>query len=446
MRSSRCLALITCGTDGSHLVSRSGLYRHVESHESQLLIMSDCPSRRHGTIPKRKGGAGSEQKVIHRNRATRPIPRLGQGQCCLVYTNEVHPEAGGLPFGNDQAMWRNSRSCGYLHDAAGNLGSEWCYDRNHKGATMPTTPQRSVLDRDMARASAKPLIALACPLLREIVNNGTWVVLRCQTEKCLKTDRGRAACIILYYHMLEQADGIEVLLHESCPGAAVGSLRSCFEARLYLEHILKEDEERERRGLAWIYSYYLDKLAYVDLADETTDRGRAFQSDDLVKSRRISPPSVESVQESRDTIQTILDDDRFAEVRAAFVRAPKQAKWFSLFGGERTIRALAKSLGHGAWYEVLYRGWCSVTHANDLSRFVTRKDNGDHAYLALRAPVHLKDVAIWSCTMLLDATEMMLGRYRPGEDYSRWRDDEVDEPLARLISYDVNVRTFRGQA
>jgi len=52
---------------------------------------------------------------------------LEPGQCCRVYTNEVHGETGGLSFGSGQALWHNKSDCGYLYDAAGNLVSEWCY-------------------------------------------------------------------------------------------------------------------------------------------------------------------------------------------------------------------------------------------------------------------------------------------------------------------------------
>lgn len=52
---------------------------------------------------------------------------LGPGQTCRVYTNEHHPESGGLSFGRKSALWKNSGDCGYLYDAGGKKVSEYCY-------------------------------------------------------------------------------------------------------------------------------------------------------------------------------------------------------------------------------------------------------------------------------------------------------------------------------
>jgi len=56
-----------------------------------------------------------------------PDLELEPGQSCRVYTNEVHPETGGLSFGISRAMWNNKGDCGYLYDAVGELVSEYCY-------------------------------------------------------------------------------------------------------------------------------------------------------------------------------------------------------------------------------------------------------------------------------------------------------------------------------
>jgi len=55
---------------------------------------------------------------------------LPPGQTCRVYTNEDHPESGGLNWHHSgQALWRNSGDCGYLYDAAGNEVSRYCYGK-----------------------------------------------------------------------------------------------------------------------------------------------------------------------------------------------------------------------------------------------------------------------------------------------------------------------------
>ena len=52
---------------------------------------------------------------------------LQPGQTCQIYTNEYHPESGGLTFGIGRAIWNNDGDCGLLYDQAGQLTSKYCY-------------------------------------------------------------------------------------------------------------------------------------------------------------------------------------------------------------------------------------------------------------------------------------------------------------------------------
>ena len=54
---------------------------------------------------------------------------LAPGQTCRVYTNEHHPEWGGLSFGYGRAIWANKGDCGYLYDASGREVSRECYGK-----------------------------------------------------------------------------------------------------------------------------------------------------------------------------------------------------------------------------------------------------------------------------------------------------------------------------
>lgn len=56
-----------------------------------------------------------------------PDWRLGPGESCRVYTNQVHPETCGFSFGSDGAVWANKGECGHLFDAGGVEVSRLCY-------------------------------------------------------------------------------------------------------------------------------------------------------------------------------------------------------------------------------------------------------------------------------------------------------------------------------
>jgi hypothetical protein len=58
---------------------------------------------------------------------TFPAFVLQPGEMCRVYTNEDHPEYGGLSFQRGNAVWKNGGDCGTLYDVHGNKVHEYCY-------------------------------------------------------------------------------------------------------------------------------------------------------------------------------------------------------------------------------------------------------------------------------------------------------------------------------
>src|SRR3972149_1714156 len=100
---------------------------------------------------------------------------------------------------------------------------------------VPTEPLRIVLDRDLAIAKAREIIDVVSPLLRELVNHGTSVFRRCQTEPRGDDREEDVPPLFLYYHILEMSDGIETLCASSCVNSAVPLVRSNFEALMQLE-------------------------------------------------------------------------------------------------------------------------------------------------------------------------------------------------------------------
>ena len=100
---------------------------------------------------------------------------------------------------------------------------------------MPTDPLLEVLDADRAKVEAKELIAVASPLLRELVNCATGAYVRClrAADKERQGDENEDLAVIgLYAHLIEQMDAVEVLMANSCVNGTVAGLRAAFEASL----------------------------------------------------------------------------------------------------------------------------------------------------------------------------------------------------------------------
>ncbi len=109
---------------------------------------------------------------------------------------------------------------------------------------MPTEPLKKLLDRDLRKVEAKNLIEISCQILKEIVNYGTNVFGRCESGRRPENiknipEEGHIAILLLYLHVIEMIDGIEVLLSQSVVIPSQTQLRSAFEAFLQLEWLVK---------------------------------------------------------------------------------------------------------------------------------------------------------------------------------------------------------------
>src|ERR1700730_13862040 len=103
---------------------------------------------------------------------------------------------------------------------------------------MPTDEFTTLLDRKEAIREAQPVIDIACPLLRELVNFAAAAFQRCQAAPINRGEENEdLAPTILYRHMIELVDGVEVLFASSCVESAVPLVRATFEASLALKYI-----------------------------------------------------------------------------------------------------------------------------------------------------------------------------------------------------------------
>lgn len=295
---------------------------------------------------------------------------------------------------------------------------------------MPTKPLETLLDRELSKVVARDIIEIASPLLQELVNYSTNAFARCATSTSGKENEDLAV-LILYLHIIEMTDGVEVLVSQSCPVPAIPLVRSLFEALLSIEYILEADYVR--RSLSWLADYVRKRLAFYESLDPSTTRGRSFQkalsADKVV--RNVTLPDPTEVQKAIANLQNLLARPQFQSIEAEFSKYKSKHKrrpnWYRLFGGPSNLQELARHLNKNAQYEFLYRSWSTISHAHDLSRFITRTTEGDPAIRGLRDPSQIKDVAIFAASFILNATRLVLGKFRPAEDIAKWYKREVRE-------------------
>lgn len=255
--------------------------------------------------------------------------------------------------------------------------------------------------------------------------------LRCGTSLA-GGENENVAVMVLYLHMIEMTDGIEVLLSECCPGPAIPLLRSSFEALISIEYILEENYVQ--RSLSWVADYAHNRISGWKRLDPTSPQGIQFlesiEADIHLNSEFMKRPEAgqKEVQGAVENLENLLRKPYFEfieeEIGAYRKNRHRRPSWYQLFGGPENLRGLARCVGRHAQYDFLYREWSDVTHAHDLSRFTDSR---------LRSPAPLKDAAVFASGFLLSASGSLLKKFRPGEVMAVWYKREVQERFLTLI-------------
>jgi len=120
---------------------------------------------------------------------------------------------------------------------------------------MPIKPIESLLNRDLSQVSAKKIIDISSPLLKELVNYSTNVFGRCQALATGNKDED-LSIFMLFLHIIEMTDAVEILISKCCPVPAQILLRSSFEAYLSIEYILEKEKLYAQRSLSLLVVYF----------------------------------------------------------------------------------------------------------------------------------------------------------------------------------------------
>jgi len=289
---------------------------------------------------------------------------------------------------------------------------------------MPTKQFEPLLYRELRKIEAKEVIEIASPLLQEEVNYATHAFQRCQASSTGTKDED-LPLLVSYLHVIEMTDGVEVLISQSCPIPAIPLLRSSFEALLTIDYILEADYQR--RAFAWLVCYVHERLNQYEMLDHSHPRGKEFsaalEADEI--SEYFKLPSFPNLAQAIQNLESLLIDNpnyQVADLEYQRLKSRRKPNWYSLFGGPPDLRQLARHLNRGAQYDILYRHWSQISHAGDLSRFLTKTSEGSPAFKPLRNPEELKHISVMASSFILGATKKILGKFRAGEMASlgRW--------------------------
>ncbi len=303
----------------------------------------------------------------------------------------------------------------------------------------PWDAHEAILNRDMSRVVARPAIDVAAPLLRQLVDYATNVLVRCESSVAGSKDE-HAGVFCLYRHVIEMTDGIEVLVRDACPRPGLLLVRSSFEAVLALEYIIEANSEQ--RSLAWLCGHIHERIDVHERMDPDTERGRLF---------RVAMRADKYTREV--TMGDFSSSEPIARLRALLARQPMlsveeeysrckgrrgKPEWFRLFDGPANLYELCQHLQHVSIYDVLYRKWSSISHATDYEQFAQADTSGTTFVRPLRDPSgvlnDIGEVSVYAANFMLMATRMLLETYRSGEErnFAEWYRDNVRAGFLRV--------------
>jgi hypothetical protein len=264
-----------------------------------------------------------------------------------------------------------------------------------------------------------------------MVNYGTNVFGRCEvsTGQAQEQDipgEGHLAILLLYLHVIEMIDAIEVQLAQSVVIPSFLDLRSAFEAYLQLAWILKEDTKS--RVNAYLVYDIRHRIRMYRSLDPSSPEGQQHNSM-IVRDKwasTVSFPQVQDIDERIQNLEELLTQEQFAEFNAVY---DSRRPWYALFCGPRNLEQLALKLELPLWYDRLYRGASDTMHAVHLMRNLRGRN-----LRVLRDPQAISDVACMAIHLGVYATQEVLNFYRPGEviRFWQWQQREIQPRLCRL--------------
>ena len=249
-----------------------------------------------------------------------------------------------------------------------------------------------------------------------------------------------SAVLMLTRHFCEQIDGIAVLAAEGCAEPSKPLLRSAFEASIGIRYILENDSER--RGLAYHVAHAHRRMKLYRKLDPNEQAGQELRK--KVKGDPIGEDILNSLPafdlpKLIARLTGMLQKPPYDVVEAEWKKRKKDMKgdppWFSLFGGPRSISALANQLGKAFWYQLMYSDWSDVVHAGSGMEHVAEHvagDGGPVVIRPLRHPDGLQSLIVLVAGLCLELSRALLGTYGSDEQRREMRDEYIVRVQKRM--------------
>jgi hypothetical protein len=202
-------------------------------------------------------------------------------------------------------------------------------------------------------------------------------------------------------------------------------LRALLEASWGIEWMLKADTERRAKQY-----YVLDIRERIELNESFVPGTKTFESlkidvppdrlRELGFDEEAEAISLANIAKNREHLDEYSDLKLIDEEVSRHVKKRRIGllRWFTLFGGPRDYTDLARKLGHGDEYRLVYRGLNDAVHGSNIQSHVSIETRGVAMIPAIRGLEEFRDVLEFTWSAGFRITQLMVEHYRPGETRS----------------------------
>jgi len=143
----------------------------------------------------------------------------------------------------------------------------------------------------------------------------------------------------------------------------------------------------------------VNKINLVRKTLPTTDVGKSFykmlDNEGYFKELTISPKDILEAEDYLESKLKMLNSPVYKDVYSEYLTSNrKYPKWFSLYGGPKTIKLLAEYLKQASLYDLLYGDWSESVHASDvyMNKISRSEIEGMSNFIQLRFPLGVQEI------------------------------------------------------
>ncbi|MBO0323968.1 hypothetical protein J0X14_16790 [Muricauda sp. CAU 1633] len=196
------------------------------------------------------------------------------------------------------------------------------------------------------------------------VNFGTHL-LKWEIEKNLAI-KENAVCQTFFKNILENADGISILMKHSSIENTKLLFRVLVENILNLEYLLERDYKK--RATSYIVCTIHKEINFFKKMNPKTDVGKEFRAK-LHRNKVFENISLPFSERTMQGLERNLKIPEFENAEKEYQKVSsirKNPNWFSLYDGPKDVEQLARHLNQYYLYESFYRGYSENVHGTNI--------------------------------------------------------------------------------